>query len=119
MQTSGYTIKAKTQQYKIDTHNNIYPLDTRLDVCEWCDAAFQLETYHTLAVPAKKDKQTGTITPAIPSIKIGVIAPVTRTKSYQHGDKVNVISKIPVNIGCTLTNIVKTDFLANIIAKQK
>ena len=119
MGTQQYKLNVRTQSYQIGTHTKIYPLNIHLDSCTWQDATLQLEIYHTMAIPAKKDKNKHIITPGIPSIKIGVIAPATHIQSYSKGDKVKVISKLPVNLGCTLTNIIKTDFLANLIAQQR
>ncbi|MBR6684841.1 MAG: hypothetical protein IKL37_01085 [Alphaproteobacteria bacterium] len=104
MDAQKYTLNVATKKHTIATHGIIHPLDVRLDTCKWDNATLQLETYHTLGAPG---------------IKVGVIAPATGIHTYKIGDTVNVISQIPVNLGCVLTNIVKTDFLAKYIANQR
>ena len=54
-----------------------------------------------------------------PPLKICAITPATRKYAYQVGDTVNVEPKIIVNNAIMLTNIVRTNFLNNLIQEQR
>ncbi len=79
-------------------------LDSHLDRCDSNIATMQLESYYT------KDE---------PPLKIGVIGPVTRKYTYDAGVTVDVEPKILVNLGCLLTNVVRTNFLNEYIRNQR
>lgn len=79
-------------------------LDSRLSKCDSAIATMQLESYYT-------DDE--------PPLKIGVINPVTRKYTYDTGTTVEVEPKILVNLGCLLTNVVRTKFLENYIRSQR
>ena len=88
----------------IDKQESIIPLDSRFGKCLHSHSAMQLEIYYTLENP---------------DTKLGVINDATGKFTFSRGARVDVTPKILVNNGCMLTNVVRTDFLTNILTKQR
>ena len=91
-------------QRTISKQLNIIYLDDRLNKCDSATATMQLESYYTIEEPNQK---------------IGHIGPLTREFTYDIGNNVNVESKIFVNRGCMLTNVIRTKFLQEYIRTQR
>ena len=97
-------IKGLIMQRTISKQLAITYLDDRLNKCASAIATMQLESYYT------NDE---------PPLKIGAINPVSRRFAHNVGDTVDIKSKIIVNNGLMLTNVIHTNFLTEYINNQR